>query len=119
LRREADSLGRAPEDAELHRVRILVKRLRYATDVAVPLAGKPARQAVRALRDLQDVLGDHNDACVAVVRLRELSDGAAPARVWPAGLLGGLQLARAADCRARFAAAYKSALAKKNWTWTS
>jgi CHAD domain-containing protein len=119
LRREVDQLRGAPDDAELHRLRILVKRLRYATDVAAPLAGKPARHAVRALRELQDVLGDHNDACVAVSRLHELSDGDAPARVWSAGLLAGLQLARAADGRARFPAAYKSALAKKNWAWTS
>ncbi len=119
LRREVDGLQGAPDDAELHRVRILVKRLRYATDVAAPLTGKPARRAVRALRELQDVLGDHNDACVAVVRLQELSDGATPARVWSAGLLAGLQLARAADGRARFPAACKTALAKKNWAWAS
>lgn len=117
LRREADQLGKGPGDDELHRMRILAKRLRYATDVAAPVAGKPARRAVRALRDLQEVLGNHNDACVAVLRLRELSDNAAPADVWSAGLLGGLQLARAADCRARFTAVLESALAKKNWTW--
>jgi CHAD domain-containing protein len=119
LRREADQLRGTPDDAELHRVRILVKRLRYATDVAAPLAGKPARNAIRALRELQDVLGDHNDACVAVARLGQLPDDATRSRVWSAGLLGGLQLARAAHCRARFPAAYKSALAKKHWTWTS
>jgi CHAD domain-containing protein len=119
LRREVDQLRGAPDDAELHRVRILVKRLRYATDVAVPLAGKPARHAVRALRELQEVLGDHNDACVAVTRLKELSDGASPARVWSAGLLAGLQLARTADGRRRFKGVYKSALAKKNWAWAA
>jgi CHAD domain-containing protein len=119
LRREVDQFQRAPGDTELHRVRILVKRLRYATDVAAPLAGKPARRAVRALRELQDVLGDHNDACVAAVRLQELSEGATPPRVWSAGLLAGLQLARAADERARFPSAYGSALAKKNWAWAS
>jgi CHAD domain-containing protein len=119
LRREADRLGEAPDDEELHRVRILVKRLRYATDVAAPLAGKPARRAIGALRELQDVLGDHNDACVAVTRLRESRDDASPARVWSAGSLAGIRLARAADCRARFPAVYKSALAKKNWAWTA
>jgi len=33
-------------------------------------------------------------------------------------MLGGLQLAHAADCRARFPDAYKAAMAKKHWTWT-
>jgi hypothetical protein len=63
------------------------------------------------------MLGEHNDACVAVMALRELSDNSASGAVWSAGVLGGLQLARAADCRAQFPAVLKSALAKKNWTW--
>jgi CHAD domain-containing protein len=117
LRREAEQLGKPPDDDALHRVRILVKRLRYATDVVMPVGGKHARHAVRALRDLQEVLGDHNDACSAVLSLRELSADAPVADVWSAAVLAGLQLARAADCRARFPAALKSALAKKNWTW--
>ena len=117
LRHEADRLGIAPGDDELHRVRILAKRLRYATDVSAPLAGKPARRAARALAKLQDVLGEHNDARVALERLRELSRDATPAAVWSAGLLGGLQVARAAECRARFPSAYRSAVAKSRWTW--
>ena len=117
LRREADSLGKTPDDAALHRVRILAKRLRYATDVAAPLAGRPARRATKALAHLQDVLGDHNDACVALARLRELTENAAPPAIWAAGMLGCLQLERAAHCRAQFPAAYKAVTAKKLWTW--
>ena len=117
LRRQADRLGTAPGDEELHRVRILAKRLRYATDVAAPLAGKRARRAARALAKLQDVLGEHNDARLALERLRELSRDATPAAVWSAGVLGGLQVARAAECRARFPSAYRSAVAKSRWTW--
>ena len=117
LRREADRLGTAPGDDELHRVRILAKRLRYATDVSAPLVGKPARRAARVLADLQDVLGDHNDARVALARLRELSRDATPAVAWTSGILAGLQVARAAECRARFPSAYRSAVAKPSWTW--
>ena len=117
LRREADRLGTAPGDDELHRVRILAKRLRYASDVAAPLAGKRGRRGARALAELQDVLGDHNDARVALERLREISRDATPAAVWSAGVLGGLQIARASECRARFPSAYRSAVAKSRWTW--
>jgi CHAD domain-containing protein len=117
LRREADRLGTAPGDDELHRVRVLAKRLRYATDVSAPLAGKRARRAARALADLQDVLGDHNDARVALARLRELSRDATPTAAWTSGVLAGLEVARAADCRARFPSAYRSAVAKPRWTW--
>ena len=99
LRRDGDRLGRSPDDAALHRVRILAKRVRYATDVAAPLAGKRAHGAAHALAQLQDVLGEHNDACVALTRLRALAQDATPAAVSASGLLGVLQIARAADCR--------------------
>jgi CHAD domain-containing protein len=117
LRREADRLDAAPADEELHRVRILAKHLRYAVDVSAPVAGKPARRAVRALARLQDVLGDHNDARVALQRLRDLGSDATPAAVWTSGVLGGLQIARAAECRAQFPGAYRSAIAKSRWQW--
>jgi CHAD domain-containing protein len=119
LRREADRLGATPGDDELHRVRILARRLRYATDVSVPVAGKPARRAARALAKLQDVLGDHNDARIAVDRLRALAGDATPATAWSAGTLGGLQVARAERCRTRFPDAYRSAIAKSRWRWIS
>ena len=117
LRREGDRLGRSPDDAALHRVRILAKRLRYATDVAAPLAGKRAHGAARALAQLQDVLGEHNDACVALTRLRALAQDATPAGVWASGLLGGLQITRAAERRTQFRAVYRDALAKSRWKW--
>ncbi len=117
LRREGERIGRPPDDDALHRVRILVKRLRYATDVAAPLAAKRARGATRALARLQDVLGEHNDACVALTHLRALADDATPAAAWVGGLLGGVQLARAADCRTEFHAVYRKALAKERWDW--
>ena len=41
LRREADRIGPTPADEELHRVRILAKRLRYATDVSAPSPASP------------------------------------------------------------------------------
>ena len=117
LRREAKGLGDPPDDAALHTVRIRVKRARYATELAAPLVGKRARKTARELGRLQDVLGDHNDACVALVRLRQLGDDGSTSIAWGAGLLGGLQLEHAADCRARFGSAWKRAMAKKRWRW--
>ena len=117
LRREANRLGTPPSDDELHRVRILAKRLRYAADISAPLFGKRVRRATLQLAELQDVLGDHNDARVALDRLRELARDGTPAAVWTSGLLGGLQIARAAECRASFRGAYKSAVAQSHWGW--
>lgn len=117
LRREVERLGPAPADEELHRVRILARRLRYASDVAAPLAGGRVRRATRAVTKLQDVLGEHNDATVALDRLRDLAGDATGGAVWTSGMLGGLQVARAAECRAQFPSAYKAAVAKSRWGW--
>ena len=62
-------------DAELHRLRISLKKLRYAGEffAAQFPDGKP-RPYIRALRRLQDDLGQLNDAAVAERCLKELLD---------------------------------------------
>jgi CHAD domain-containing protein len=55
-------------------VRILAKRLRYSLDVmSVALPKQSTERFVTALSELQDVLGDLNDAAVAQIRLRDLT----------------------------------------------
>jgi CHAD domain-containing protein len=72
LRKAAEQLGPGSTDDELHRVRILGKRARYAAELAEPEAGKPARRVVARAKSFQDVLGAHQDAIVAEARLRGL-----------------------------------------------
>ncbi|MBM2623473.1 CYTH and CHAD domain-containing protein [Actinoplanes sp. LDG1-06] len=60
------------EDHELHDARKAYKRARYAVEVFEPEAGKPAKKLVKALTDLQDVLGAHQDSVVARELLHEL-----------------------------------------------
>jgi CHAD domain-containing protein len=59
-------------DHELHDARKSYKRARYAVEVFAPGAGKPGKQLVDALTDLQDVLGAHQDSVVARELLHEL-----------------------------------------------
>ncbi len=61
-----------PADQELHDLRILGKKLRYAAELAAPVGGKRVRRLVRATKELQDVLGEHQDACIAETRVRAL-----------------------------------------------
>jgi CHAD domain-containing protein len=63
-------LGPRSEDDELHAARIQVKRARYAAELAEPELGKPGRRFVAAAKELQDILGEHQDACVAEERIR-------------------------------------------------
>ena len=65
----------------LHAVRIKVKRARYAAELAQPVVGKPARRFIERAKDLQDLLGDHQDAVTAQERLRKLADSLGDAAV--------------------------------------
>lgn len=118
LRREVEKQGDAPGDEGLHRLRIKLKRVRYAAELATPVAGKQASRAAHGLAGVQDVLGDHHDACTASERLQALGDRTGPGGAWAAGLLGGLQLAHAADDRERLWSVWEDAAAPKRWRWT-
>jgi CHAD domain-containing protein len=75
LRQAVRRLPRQPEDAELHRTRILAKRARYAAEAAAPVVGKEATRFARRAAGLQTVLGDHQDAVNLRRWLRENAEG--------------------------------------------
>ena len=96
---EARLTGDAESDHLLHQARKAGKRARYAVELAAPLLGKKADKIIDARKDLQDVLGEHQDSIVAADFLR--TEGA---RVgirsghngFSYGLLYGRELARQA-----------------------
>ncbi|MDG6105667.1 CYTH and CHAD domain-containing protein [Dactylosporangium aurantiacum] len=63
--------GTAGTDVALHEARKAYKRARYAAELAAPVAGTPAAKLADRLKDLQDVLGAHQDAIVTAELLRE------------------------------------------------
>ena len=69
-RKLEDKFGDDPPDDDLHNLRIYGKRARYAAE----LLGKNSavQRFLAALADLQEVLGDHQDACVLEDRLRTM-----------------------------------------------
>jgi CHAD domain-containing protein len=67
--------GDDPPDEVLHALRIQGKRLRYTGELAAASGGKPVRKLVESTVALQDVLGEHQDACVARQRVVALLDG--------------------------------------------
>jgi CHAD domain-containing protein len=74
LRKAARRLDETPSDEELHALRIRAKRARYAAElVAVSDSGKPLARYLDALKTLQDVVGEHQDAVVAEAELRRVS----------------------------------------------
>jgi CHAD domain-containing protein len=62
----------AGDDALLHRARKAAKRARYAAELRVPLE-KRAKKTVKHYKQIQRVLGDHQDCVVASATLRRLA----------------------------------------------
>jgi CHAD domain-containing protein len=92
-RRAAVALGRAARRAEglraaienaagiylpdrLHQVRIAVKKLRYALEIAQDLSGSRATARIGKLKRVQDLLGRMHDLEMLIARTRAIQSGA-------------------------------------------
>ena len=74
LSKAVRAAGEDPSDEVLHALRIRGKRLRYTSELAATSGHKPVRKLVESTVALQDVLGEHQDACVAQHRVMLLLD---------------------------------------------
>jgi len=92
-----------------HRLRVRVKRLRYALETLRGLGGKRLVRMLRLLERLQDTLGAHQDAVTQIARLRELADTASlpPATLLAMGALIRVLGRRARRRRRRFPALWR------------
>jgi CHAD domain-containing protein len=116
LEREMAALGESPSDSGLHRARIRAKRARYAAELAIPVARKPAERFVKAAKRFQDVVGEHQDAIVAEERIRAYAESADAA--FGAGRLVERQRARRARARAQVPKAWKRLQRSGRRAWT-
>lgn len=96
--------------AELHRLRIAIKKFRYATDFFASLyEGKTARDMLKRLAELQDILGAMNDAATVSGLMRQGFGGARGKRVLEArGILLGWSRGRAVLLKHRLKGAWKT-----------
>jgi CHAD domain-containing protein len=116
LRKAVKALSRNPSDAQLHRIRILAKRARYAAQAIEP-AVEPAHAFALAAAELQTVLGDHQDAVTTETWL-----AAAPTmgrQAFVAGQLAGLERAVAMEKRGRWREAWDLLSAPVLRAWMS
>jgi CHAD domain-containing protein len=106
-------------DEALHEVRKAAKRVRYATEVAVPAIGKPADELRKRAREVATVLGEHQDSVVVRPVLRQLGIQAHQAREseFTFGLLYERERARGADATERFGPAWARLAKKKSRRW--
>jgi CHAD domain-containing protein len=83
----------------LHTVRIAVKKLRYAFELANDLAGEKSGAELRVLKRAQEVLGRMHDIQVLIERVREVQAALAPPNVTVWRDLDALELTLEDDCR--------------------
>ena len=114
LRSAVKQLPDVPTDPELHRIRILAKRARYAAEAVAavaPSAGAFAKSAAK----LQTVLGEHQDSVTAQAWLRAAK--VSGRRAFVAGELIALEGIDAADARSKWSKAWSSLDRKKLREW--
>ncbi|NWF71522.1 MAG: CYTH and CHAD domain-containing protein [Nitrospirae bacterium] len=70
LKKSIERLGTLPNDVALHKLRIKIKRARYAAELVEPTAGKAATRFIKRACALQDILGRHQDAIQAEAHVR-------------------------------------------------
>src|SRR5438270_11038393 len=100
LRSAVRGLPETPTDPELHRIRILAKRARYAAEAVAPVAGPAAAAFARAAAKLQTILGEHQDSVTAQAWLR--SAKASGKRAFVAGELIALEGLAAHEARSKW-----------------
>ena len=83
LRKAVDQAGSLFAIDRLHRVRIAVKKLRYALELSEEIRGVPARPLITGLKKVQDLLGRLHDLGVVAEFARGLSTSGVAADVRP------------------------------------
>ncbi len=117
--RAVDGCAPAGRDAALHEVRKAAKRARYAAESATEVAGSRAVRLMDRMRDLQELLGEHQDAVTARALLRDLGAAAyaAAENGFTFGVLGGLEDVAAAEARAGYPKALWRATRSSTTSW--
>jgi len=115
LRSAVRNLPESPTDPELHRIRILAKRARYAAEAVAPVAGPDASAFARAAAKLQTVLGEHQDSVTAQAWLRGAK--VTGRRAFVAGELIALEHLAAGKSRADWPKAWNSLDRRKLRDW--
>ena len=103
---------------DYHRLRIRCKRLRYALEFLSDLYPGATRPLIKRLVTVQDILGLHQDADVAIKRLRDLAVSSGgdldSGTIFAMGEVAERHRRSMIELRARFPAAY-ARLSGKQW----
>lgn len=119
VRKQGDAITKGSPPDAYHMLRIDAKKLRYALEfVGNGIYGKPALEFSARVTEMQDVLGLHQDAYVAMDLLQEIADSSGkrlgPQTLMAMGSITERYRLDAIDLRAKFPPVYR-ALAGDEW----
>jgi CHAD domain-containing protein len=118
MRKAARRLTADAPPAAYHALRIRGKRLRYAVEAVTDIYGDPARKLIKRLVAVQDILGEMQDAHVAITHLHTLALDRRlrlpPEAMFAMGRLAERYAVRAAELQQAYPAAYER-LRGKRW----
>ncbi|MBV9450365.1 MAG: CYTH and CHAD domain-containing protein [Streptosporangiaceae bacterium] len=119
IRRARSAPAGPAREVALHEARKAAKRARYAAEAAQPVAGKKARRFVKRMKQVQSVLGDHQDAVNARAVAREIGVQAhlAGENAFSYGLLYERANRATLDHQAQARQAWKRAARAKSRKW--
>ena len=108
--------GQARNEA-LHRARKSARRARYAAEAMAPAAGRKARRFVKRMKQVQSVLGEHQDSVIARAVARDLGIGAHQAgeNAFSYGLLYELDACDGERLQAQARRIWKKASRRSRW----
>lgn len=75
INRKIKAVDKQSSMEELHGFRIECKRIRYSLDMLDGFANKDHKPLIAKLKQIQEVLGDHQDACERSKRIRFYANG--------------------------------------------
>jgi len=121
MRRARHTPAGPDRDVALHQARKSARRARYAAEAASLVAGKPARRFARQMKQVQSVLGEHQDAVLARHAARDLGIGAhlAGENAFTYGLMHEHERQRAEKLQATARQTWKKASRPRRLRWLS
>jgi CHAD domain-containing protein len=118
LRKAVRKLNESPSNAELHHIRILTKRARYAAELAQKPDSKSIDRFIRCAIRFQDLLGRHQDAILAERYVEGfLKYQGRQQAAFTAGLLAARSAQRRQEVRAEFRSQWKRLKKRGNHAW--
>lgn len=116
LRTRVGELGLSPADADLHEIRILAKRARYAAEAVAPAVGTEAAKFAKAAASVQGSLGDFHDSSMAAAWLEHAAiDGLSARAAFAAGRLVQQLRTEAAADRTSWQLSYDKMRRRSRW----